>query len=66
MKEKLITAPIMSYPRKEGMFILDTDASDRCMGACLSQMQMNEFGEDEEKVIAYASKKFKPRGTILR
>ena len=22
---------------------------------------MNEFGEDEEKVIAYASKKFKPR-----
>ena len=61
LKEKLITAPIMSYPRKEGMFILDTDASDRCMGACLSQMQMNEFGEDEEKVIAYASKKFKPR-----
>ena len=23
LKEKLITAPIMSYPRKEGMFILD-------------------------------------------
>ena len=55
LKQKLASAPIMSYPQREGMFILDTDASDKCYGACLSQLQLNERGIEEEKVIAYAS-----------
>jgi hypothetical protein len=38
------------YPTQEGEFILDTDASYKCIGAVLSQVQDNE-----EKVICYAS-----------
>ena len=33
----------------------------QCYGACLSQLQLNERGIEEEKVIAYASKTFTPR-----
>ena len=51
----------MNYPQRKGMFILDTDASDKCYGACLSQLQLKERGIEEEKVIAYASKTFTPR-----
>ena len=29
LKDKLASAPILSYPQQEGMFILDTDASDK-------------------------------------
>ena len=61
LKQKLVSAPIMSYPKKEGMFILDTDASDKCYGAVLSQLQTDEYGNVEEKTIAYASKVFKER-----
>ena len=59
IRELLIQAPIMAYPRRDGMFILDTDASDRCYGGVLSQMQPEEgTGNMVERVIAYASKKF--------
>ena len=51
LKEALTTAPILAMPTDEDMFIIDTDASDRCLGAVLSQRQ-----HGEEKVIAYASK----------
>ena len=51
MKEKLTTAPIMSFPRDEGQFILDCDASQLAIGAVLSQVQ-----DGEEKVVAYASR----------
>ena len=53
LKEALINAPVLAYPDREGQFILDTDASHDCMGSVLSQIQ-----NGEEKVIAYASKKF--------
>ena len=51
-KMALTTAPVLAYPNETGKFILDTDASDTGIGAVLSQMQ-----NDEEHVIAYASKK---------
>jgi hypothetical protein len=50
-KYKLTTAPVLSYPRPDCQFILDTDASDVGIGSCLSQIQ-----DGEEKVVAYASK----------
>ncbi|KAK3090931.1 hypothetical protein FSP39_015821 [Pinctada imbricata] len=51
LKELLTSAPILSFPDRYGKFILDTDASANAIGAVLSQVQNNE-----EKVIAYASK----------
>lgn len=49
---------VMSLPNdKEGIFILDTDASNQGLGAVLSQMQFNEKnGEMEERPISYASR----------
>lgn len=55
LKQKLESAPILSYPQQEGKFILDTDASLYGIGAVLSQIQI-ENGKEIEKVIAYASK----------
>lgn len=53
LKALLTKAPLLSYPREEGRFTLDTDASDVGMGAVLSQEQ-----DGEERVIAYGSKGF--------
>ncbi|XP_056157718.1 uncharacterized protein LOC130132152 [Lampris incognitus] len=50
LKARLTTAPLLAYPTRDGLFLLDTDASNTCVGAVLSQMQAGE-----EKVIAYAS-----------
>ena len=52
LKQTLCEAPTLGYPKPQGRFILDTDASDVGIGATLSQIQ-----EGKEKVIAYASKK---------
>ena len=52
MKDKLCNPPILAFPRQDCEYILDTDASYYGIGAVLSQMQDNE-----EKVIAYASRK---------
>ena len=51
LKTRLTTAPILSYPRRDSSFMLDTDASDSRIGAVLSQCQ----GKDE-KVISYAAR----------
>ena len=55
LKEKLVSAPIMGYPQKEGLYILDTDASQFAVGGVISQLQKQEDGSFEEKVIAYGS-----------
>ncbi|MCG7877680.1 MAG: RNase H-like domain-containing protein, partial [Candidatus Thiodiazotropha endolucinida] len=52
LKQALTQAPILAYPRCDGgKFILDTDASDKAVGAVLSQEQ-----DGKELVIAYMSK----------
>ena len=53
LKQALIQSPILDYPSPDlsCQFILDCDASEVGIGACLSQVI-----EGEEKVVAYASK----------
>ncbi|CAL1687615.1 unnamed protein product [Lasius platythorax] len=50
LKQKLIFSPILSFPKEQGQFILNTDASNHGIGAVLSQIQ-----DGTEKVIAYFS-----------
>lgn len=49
----LTISPILSFPKKEGQYVLDTDASNMGMGSVLSQIQ-----DGQEKVICYYSKLF--------
>ena len=51
LKSKLMTAPILGYPKDKGEFVLDTDASSFATGAVLSQIQ-----DGKEVVIAYGSR----------
>ena len=41
-------APLLVYLKEGGGFVLDTDASDKAMGTCLSQVQ-----DGKEMVVAY-------------
>ena len=50
LKNALTSAPILGFPREDGLWYLDTDASDVGTGAVLSQVQ-----DEEERVIAYVS-----------
>lgn len=51
LKYNLTHAPVLAYPRVEGQFILDTDASRDSVGAVLSQEQ-----DGVERPVAYYSK----------
>jgi len=51
LKETLMSSPVLALPKDEGVYVLDTDASNFSIGAVLSQNQ-----NGEERVIAYASK----------
>ena len=55
LKELLTSAPVLGYPEDDGIFILDTDASDVGIGAVLSQVQTHD-GQKIERVIAYGSR----------
>ena len=61
LRTAVTTAPVMAYPREEGLWILDTDACGYQIGACLSQMQRNDDGVEEERLIAYGSKSLEGR-----
>ena len=61
LKQALISDPVMAYPRNEGQYILDTDASGFAIGAVLSQMQPDESGELVERVISYGSRTLEGR-----
>lgn len=56
LKERLVTAPIMTAPNWERPFICHTDASQLAVGGTLTQR--NENGE--EKVISYISRGLSP------
>ena len=59
IKKQMSESPVLAYPKSEGMFILDTDASKYAYAGVLSQMQLNpKTGVEEERVIAYASRNF--------
>ena len=51
IKRHLSNAPILAFPCMEVPFILDADASDRGLGAILSQVQ-----DGRERVVAYAAR----------
>jgi len=51
LKVRLISAPVLAMPIDDGVYYLDTDASDLGLGAVLSQMQ-----DGVERPIAYASR----------
>ena len=52
LKKALCEAPVLCLPNLAGNFVLETDASDNCLGAVISQDQ----GEGPQPV-AYMSKK---------
>ncbi|CAF1635278.1 unnamed protein product, partial [Didymodactylos carnosus] len=56
LKNLLISAPIVSYPRFDLPFILQSDASDYGLGAVLAQQIKGEDGIEREHVIGYASR----------
>ena len=61
LKLALISAPVMAFPQDKGMYILDTDASGYAIGGVLSQLQVDENGIEQERVIAYASRRLQGR-----
>ena len=56
LKRRLTTAPVLAYPIASGKFTLDTDASEKGIGAVLSQEQ-----NGQERVAAYFSRSLNRR-----
>ena len=54
LKRLLCTSPILAYPRRDRVFVLDCDASDEAAGAVLTQLDE----EGKEIVVQYASYTF--------
>ena len=57
LKSLLCSAPILAYPQFNKRFFLQTDASDRGLGAVLTQVDHN----GHERVISYASRSLSDR-----
>jgi hypothetical protein len=51
LKECLVNAPILGYPRDDGMYLVDCDACGFGIGSVLSQIQ-----DETEVVISYGSR----------
>ena len=56
LKRSLINAPQLHYIDPKLPFILDTDASDCAIGACLAQEYTDSDGNVYERPVAFASK----------
>ena len=62
LKHALTTAPVLAYPDYSQLFILETDASLKGLGAVLSQK-----GKDGEvRIIVYASRFLRPSERSMR
>jgi transposase InsO family protein len=59
LKDSLAVVPLLAYPDTNKPYVLYTDASDNCLGACLTQ----ETDEGEEKPIYFLSHKLSPTQT---
>ena len=57
MTTSLCSAPILAYPKFDQPFILQSDASNVCLGAVLAQQDT----DDSERVVSYASRTLTPR-----
>ncbi|VDI08356.1 Hypothetical predicted protein [Mytilus galloprovincialis] len=55
LKTALVNSSVLAYPDPEATFILDTDASDKTIGAELSQLQ-----DGKERTISFSSKVLTP------
>ena len=55
IKELLVSPVVLALPQKEGMFILDTDASNEAIGGCLSQDQ-----EGTVRPLSFSGKRLTP------
>ena len=62
IRQRLVSAPVLSFPDFTKPFIVDTDASDIGIGAVLSQVQ--EKGTERD--IAYASRVLSKPGSLTR
>jgi hypothetical protein len=56
----MVRAPVLALPNATDPFILDTDASDKSVGAELIQIQ-----EGEERAVAYGSLTLTPKGPMV-
>ena len=54
IKNILIKLPLLCYPDINLPYTLYTDASDKCVGACLTQT-IKEQGQDTERPVYYLS-----------
>ena len=57
LKQRLCTAPVLQSPNFSLPFVLQTDASDRGVGAVLAQRDENNC----DHPVAYFSRKLRPR-----
>ena len=56
LKESLTVVPLLAYPDTNKPYVLYTDASNNCIGACLTQ----KTDDEEEKPIYFLSHKLSP------
>ena len=54
LKDALVQLPLLSFPDQRLPYTLYTDASDKCIGACLTQV-LEESGSKVERPIYYLS-----------
>ncbi|CAG2220461.1 unnamed protein product [Mytilus edulis] len=59
LRDELVKVPLLAYPDLNKPYVLYTDASDSCVGACLTQLQKSPIeGENEvERPIYFLSHK---------